>query len=549
MFIIKFNKMIHNKLLWGAFATVVVLAFAASDIISGRREPNVRDGVGILDGQSVSYRDYELARLQIRMEQKGSQNEDVNSDEQVWQNLAALREAENLGTTVAEEEVMDILRRDPSFADPQGRFDPIQYRRVLENELGMTPETYQAIRHNQLLISKLERAVASAAWGVPSVAEEQGRGMTDQFTVRTVAISNNFETADVTLDDEELEAFYQERLPSYRVPERVSVRYVAFAAGKYLDRVEVDEDDARDYYDAHLDQYQVTTNGPPSTLAFEDVRTIVESELKLQKARELAEDAAANFADIFYYGEASRSDADDFERIATEQGLSVRTSSLFSAASPPVGIDASSEFVPRAFDLNPDSRRDRYSDAVAGRDASYVLAFHERREAHDPEFAEVEDRVRTEATEFNRSRLFAEYVDQVRGTVATEMDKDRAFDEVLSELGLQAGTNRVLTALDAFRSLPGGQTLATRMMRMSAGDVSPAVFVEKGAVFLQVVSREPGDELQQQVMTEQMARQLRNGISELVREDWKRYTLAKMNLVTSRRSTAMEAEADDAREP
>lgn len=541
MFIIKFNKMIHNKLLWGIFATIVVVAFAGSDLISGRRGGgNVREGIGVLDGEDITFREYDLVKQQVRMElQDRAVEEDL--DDEVWQRLAELRQARKFGLTVADEEVMDILRRDPAFAGTDGRFDPVLYRTILENALMMTPDTYQAIRRNQILLSKLESAVASAAWGVPSVAEEQGRGMTDRFTVRVVHVSNTFAKADVPLDDVELEAFYRERLPTYRIPERVSVRYVAFPVAKYRDQVKVDEDDARDYYDAHVDRYQVTTNDTPTTLTFEEARGIVENELRMQGARELAGNAAAEFADIFYAGKEDLEDG-AFERLAVEQGYSVATTGLFSADQTPTGIDGSSLFVQNAFDLDGDSSRDRFSDAVVGLNTAYVLALQDRQEARDPAMSEIADKVRADAVEFNRGRLFAEHVDKLRGTVATEMDKDRPFDEILSELGLKAGTNLVVTAVDAYRSLPGGKSLATQMMRMSPEEVSPAVFVDDGAVFLQVVAREAGEALQQQVMAEQMVRQIRSGISELVRDDWRRYTLASMNLVTARRTAELESE-------
>lgn len=546
MFIIKFNRMIHNKWLWGAFATVVVIAFAGSDLISARSGAEPREGIGLLDGENVSFREYDLLRQQLQMENPRGVAEGPELEEAVWQRLAALRTAKRLGIRVADEEILEMLRRDPAFHGAEGRFDPMLYRTVLENALGMSPDAYQEIRRNQMTLAKIEHTVSAAAWGVPSVAQEQGRGMTDRFTVRVVAISNTFSSADVSLPDEELEAFYRERLATYRIPDQVSVRYAVFPVTDHMDAVKVAEDDLRDYYDANIDRYRVGTN--QTAQSFEQVRELVERELRLQGARELAADAAADFADWFYSGDEVKR-PEDFERLAMAQGVTVRTTGWFSADAAPLGVDPSSSFVTAAFDLEEDPLRNQFSDAVVGRTACYVLALQGRQSSRDPALAEVESRVREEAQAFNRNRLFWELVEKVRATVETEMGKGRPLDEALAAFDVQAGTNQVLTALDAYQSLPGGETLATRMIRMGAGELSPAVPDGDGAVFLQVLQREPGEEIQRQVVSSQMAGQLRNRIGELVLEDWRRFNLASMSLVTARRTAEAESEDDAAEEP
>lgn len=535
MFIIKFNKMIHNKWVWGAFATVVVIAFAFSDIVSDRRarRDTERGGVGRLNGEDVSYREFDLVRAQVRMETEGRGDPDRDIDMEVWQRIAVLRSAREMGVTVSDAEVMQNLQRNPAFQGEGGAFDSQRYRYVVEEALRMPQTFYEAVLRNQILIAKTESAVAAGAWGVPSVAAEQARGMTDIFTVRVATISNTFASAELPVKEDELESFHKERLATYHVPEKIAVRYVEFPAAQYRDKVTIVEDEVRDFYDAHLDKYQINTNGTPETLPFEDARGIVESELKAQGARELAADAAADFADVFYLGADTLKDA-DFERIVAEQSLAVRTTALFSADSQPVAVDRTAPFAASAFDLDPESPRDRFSDAVVGKDASYVLAFLRRTEAYDPALADVRDRVVKDYLDFARNRAFAEHVDKVRGTVGTEMAKDRKFEEVVAELKLSLGTNMTVTALDAYGTLPGGRDLAVRMTRMGTGEVTPAVFTDDGAVFLQVLERKPGEDLQRRVMSNQLASQLRNALVETLRDEWRRFNLGRMKLETNR---------------
>ena len=65
MFIIKFNNMVRNKRLWGAFALLVAVAFGASDIwSSASRGAGERERIGLLDGSaSIRYPTYSACEI------------------------------------------------------------------------------------------------------------------------------------------------------------------------------------------------------------------------------------------------------------------------------------------------------------------------------------------------------------------------------------------------------------------------------------------------------------------------------------------------------
>lgn len=533
MFIIKFNRMIRNKWLWGAFATVVVIAFAGSDLISARHgSAEGRDSAGTLNGEPVSFRDYDFVRQMIQIEQTQMGEAEIPSvsEVEVWQRLAALRTAERLGIRTSDEEIIEMLRRDPSFQDSAGRFDPFMYRAILENALGMTPETYQAIRRRQMTLGKLENAITSSAWGVPTVTQEQGRGMTDRFTIRLVEVSNKFDAVKIDISEEELEEYFKENLVTYRIPEQAKVRYATFNAIRHINAVEVDEDDLRDYYDANINRYQTGTN--LTAQSFEDVRELVEKEIRLQEAREMAANEAADFSDWLYSGDEER--LAQFDSYALEHKVPVKTTEWFSAKSAPLGIDPTADFVIAAFDLQEEPFRNKFSDAVVGQTSSYVLLLEEHREARDPELSEVRDKVLEDALAVNRQRRFWEHVELVCSTVSKDLEGGRTLEEALEPFEIQPGTNQVVTAIDAFQQLPGGATLATRLARTPEGKISTTASYEGGAVFMQVISREPGEDIQRQVIGNQMAIQFRNKVGEMVLEDWMQFNLASMNPVTSR---------------
>lgn len=531
MFIIKFNKMIHNKWVWGVFAFIVAFAFAGAGIFTERSKTPSAGGMGLLGGERVSLQEYDLVRRMLDMEEQSEGAVEEQTDA-IWQRLAVLKTARDMGLRVTDEEIMGMLQRDPAFAGQNGTFDPALYRAMVSNALGIPTQLYEDIRRSQLLASHLEAAILSAGWVPPSVASEQARGLTDRYTVCVATISNQFATAAMPMEESDLAGFYTNNLMVYREPEQVSVRYVAFEVGSFKDKVEVQEDAMRDYYDTHADKYSITTNDVTTPLPFEEAKSIVESELKVQGARDLMADAAADFADIFYQSRKELG-ADAFERLAAEQSLAVHTTEYFAVTSAPVGIDRQSSFAQAAFDLSDENPRDMYSDAVVGETAAYVLALNGRLEEHVPELEKIHDRVSKDAEEFSRVRAFSEYVDKIRGSIKSEMENEREFGEVVAELGLTLGTNMVVTAFEAFQQLPAGQSLAMQMIRMNPGEVSPAVMTEDGAAILQVVTREAGEELQLAMMSQQMVSQLRDTNAELVRDEWRRFILDNLRSVAS----------------
>ncbi len=547
MFIIKFNRLIHNKWLWGAFAVVVALAFAGTDILTGQRSPSPQAGAGSLDGETISYDRYELARQMVRMDL--GRDEELTADEldlEAWRRLAVLRKAEQLGLMVTDDEIDQLIRRDPNFRGADDRFDGRIYERALAHEWGLTTVAYEEILRMQLLRFKLESAVASVALGMPSVAVERARGMTDLFSVQVVEIPNTFAEAEIEITDEELKAFFRTRAPLYRIPEKVAVRYVTFTPADFRDAVEIDEDDVRDHYDANAARFTATTNGVSHQLEFDEARGIIESELTEQLGRERALTAAADFADLFYLRVEGARGPDGFERMAIERGYNVLTTELFSAESPPRRIDRDAPFARVAFDLNPDSERDRYSDVISGSRASYVLAFHQRTDARDPELEEIRDAVAADALREARERAFVEEAGRVRTVLGTEMEQGREFTDVLTDLELQVSTNMTLTAVDAYSQLPGGESLATRMLRMSPGEVSPLVLADDRALLIKVTGREPGEDVQLKVMGRQIRSQLRGGLAETVVSAWRQQVLDDMNWVTARRSAAIEHSSPEA---
>jgi len=362
---------------------------------------------------------------------------------------------------------------------------------------------------------------------------EQARGLSDVYDYRQATYQRTVRDMTEEPSEEEIEDYFKGFIEDFRIPERVAVRYVRFPAAAFRSQVTLDESEVQEYYDANPAEYTVMDEeiGERRLLTLEEARGMIEGKLSMQEARILAAQAATVFADIFYAGTGIKAPS-DFERIADVQGLQVHTTALFSAASPPMAAERLPAFAAAAFDLNPVSLRDQFSDAVIGRNASYVLAFHERQESSLPELGTVFATVRERVQERARSRAFAEEVDKAYLAVASAIKDGASFEDAAAEHGFTAGTNVTLTATSAYTALDGGQVITMRLMRLNAGELSTPFFIDGSANLIFVDGRSSGDSVQNTVMAAQLSHQLRMGLAELSRTAWRQENVTAMNAVT-----------------
>ncbi len=126
-----------------------------------------------------------------------------------------LREADKLGLTVTDAELLDKIKSFPAFQREDGSFvGPDLYARVLRSNQMSSDEFEEALRRD-LLIEELQKAMASG----------------------------------IVVSDAEVEAEYRRR------NESVSADVVFVGIDRGLERASVTDADARAYYDAHQDQF------------------------------------------------------------------------------------------------------------------------------------------------------------------------------------------------------------------------------------------------------------------------------------------------------
>lgn len=531
MFIYQFNRLIRNRWLWGFFAFVIAFAFVGVPIVA-QLDSRGRDGNGAgrlgdqrIDRETVARMHFFLHGL----DQAGP--EDLTPEERdalTWERLAAVQTAEQMGLMASEAEIRQAIVNDPTFQS-NGQFDPARYRALLAQYMRIDPQTYEQYAAHQITMMKLSDLLSAAVWVTPVDIRNQISHLTDEFNVQYLAVSNQYQAADVTLDDDALKAYFEQHAEQFRRPERVRVRYVAVPVTNFLAAVEIDPLDVREFYDNHPDRYKQPgeTNDVDVAIPFEEVKGAIRDELKREDAAFLARLEAEALADDLF-----RDPRDDAMAVyAAERQLSVATTDWFHARQALSGIDGGRDFVEAAFELDATRRDRRYSDVVPGRDTFYVIGAYGRRESEIPPLETVLPQVRRAAVQAERDRRFETQLETLRTRLTEQIEAGISFESAGADAGFAVSTNLAFSVMDAFQNdaIPHADALSRAVHKGSPGSVAEPVRTLDGALLVMIHERNPGDPFMAEMLREQVRSQQEQSRMPAVFADWMQWNLRRLD--------------------
>ena len=221
-----------TKILLGVLIIVFTMfGFGAFEAFMKTDPPAAKvNGVKITEGQLAMETDRQRQRILAQMGERA--NPDLIDATRLRKsvldgliNQTILTEsAKNMGLRVSEAEVDRVIVENPQFRSGD-RFDPDVYRRLLANA-GHTPLTFKAELTNNFTLAQLTGAVRET----PFVTDEEARGMARLLTqtrdVAYLVFAPERYEAEVTVTDDEVDAYYQAHLPNFMTEDTVDVDYV-----------------------------------------------------------------------------------------------------------------------------------------------------------------------------------------------------------------------------------------------------------------------------------------------------------------------------------
>ncbi len=558
MVIQKFNRIIRNKWIWGAFAFAISGFFAFDFLLTGGDVRENSAVAGELDGKEIPVSQFSRFAEDVRGFGRGRNttlsNAEVNRS--AWQNLAAYEVAQKLYLVAGDDEVRQSVSR--QFSGQGTGFDMAMYERILR-ENGLTPEMFEEAEKRRLTLMKLRMVLSDASRMVsPMELDTAINDVTDKLTVRIVRFKDKAKSAP-KLDDKALKAYYDENTNSIALPDCVKVRYVKYQADApaRLKEFKITEDEMRDHYDATLDRFETQTTNGVVTKKFEEVKGVIEKELQLIASIE------AYRTNLLFRAYPSDGKVDAkvsrLDQIAKEDKAKVRTSPRFALdgsryvagfmSRPSAFAPGVPGFLEAVAELDPESADLRYG-VVAGTNAVYLIERASFEKAHVPPFEEAKGIIRRDAAAAAKAKAFKAEVDKVRALAAAELAKGKPFDaKMFGDANVSTSITFSVSSM-GMGAFPDSTYVAAPSMRLDKGQISDFIDTSLPGQGLVVYleDRKPGDAAEAQMVRSQIRNELSQATSFEYAAEWNKWNLSRMNLKAGV-GASMEEYEDDGEVP
>lgn len=163
-------------------------------------------------------------------------------------------EAERLHITAAADEVADQVRAMPYFYNEQGQFDTQLYREILAQQQ-MTPGQFENEVRLAIMQNKIRQFATLPAEVEDSEVKELFDFSSEQRRIDYLMIAAVDYAAEVSPEDSQVQAYYEENKEAYKLPERLSVAYLEFTPEALAGKVQVPESEIEAVYNANKSAY------------------------------------------------------------------------------------------------------------------------------------------------------------------------------------------------------------------------------------------------------------------------------------------------------
>ncbi len=250
------------------------------------------------------------------------------------------------------------------FLQPEG-FTDKDFRNFVSHEVGLRQLVAVAGLPGRLV--------------VPEDAEELYRREHEKLLTKAAFFQASNYVSEVKITPGDVARFYTNSMALYRIPEKITVSYVAFGRSNFLAEAEnrlnqvtnLNEQIANKYLELGTNSFRDTNGTVLSEAAAEEqIKQTQLDQLALLEAHK----RAAEFANELY--DLKSHHLQDFENLAAAKGKEVHETAPFALNEEPPALDVPPNFGEVAFALTPD-------DAIAfsplvGSEAAYVIALNQR---------------------------------------------------------------------------------------------------------------------------------------------------------------------------
>ncbi|WP_298441220.1 SurA N-terminal domain-containing protein [uncultured Ferrimonas sp.] len=297
--------------------SLVILSFALTGVYSYLGS-NTDQVAAIVNGEEISRYDLDKAFQSEQNRMRGQLGEMFdtlmadatymdNMRQTVLDRLVAERlldqKVKAMGLRVSDAQIQQALLAMPEF-QVDGKFDNERYQAVLRQNNLSGNQIRDIMRgdmaRQQLLVGLLGTEFATAA-DAKSIAQLQQQTR----DVRVATVTAEQFSADVTVDDAAIEAYYNGNAALFVQPEQVQLEYVELNVADLGQGIDIDEQAARDYYAENGQAYSMPERRLAAHMLFsgDDAKARADAALARVNAGEAFADVAKDASDDSFTAE------------------------------------------------------------------------------------------------------------------------------------------------------------------------------------------------------------------------------------------------------
>ena len=559
MMISKFHKLIQSRILWIFFFIIIVFSFviwampwpARNEISTEARN------AGKLFEKDISFDEFRAARANTYLAVAMMRGEPPSITDRMekeltsssWRRIATLKQAAQLGITASNNEVIQAIKSQPLFADDNKQFSRQRYQNfayVFLRNLGMTEHHFEEYVREEIIMQKLRAMVAQSLVIAPFEVQRTFDTINDQFDIQYVEVTPEAAEKNVHITEEDVKAYFDANPGEFMIPEMVSVRYVAFPVVQFTNEVDVTEDDALAYYNENIDDYttyeakkmtdeekqkdsvealstDLEKDGEAIVTPFDEVKEKITAVLAHDFAKNQAAEKATAFA--MTLSPDKKGQALSFDDASQKYNLAISTTQPFAVDAEIEGIDAGLDFNADAFELRPNSD-DYFSNAILGDEYVYVVALDQTYPEREPEFSEVQDKVREACRIQALSDAVAAEAKKIQETASMELEKGKSFADIAASFNLPVLTVTNFNAISGVESNANSDVIIPSVLSCNRGELTDPVPTENGDMLvIYVVNRVPGMTTSLSSISPQIVDALKRERRPYLFRDWEDYLL------------------------
>lgn len=210
--------------------------------------------------------------------------------------------AADMGLRVSDEQVRSAVAAMPQF-QIGGTFNNQRFQAILR-QAGFKTSTFMDYMRREMTRQQVVRALLGSEFALKDSAEQVFALQRQTRDGRVLTVSAEQFKGDITLTDDELQAYYQENITQYDTQEQVKVAYVELMVSDIEPQIEVTEEQAEAYYADNSGNYRTEEERRASHI-------LIEAGDDEDAAREKAEALLAQLQDGAEFAALASEHSDD----------------------------------------------------------------------------------------------------------------------------------------------------------------------------------------------------------------------------------------------